>query len=595
MRLSLASLLLVVPFVSVACKSTDEAATPEEGVILDGEDVRPEEPQGEREDLNKVPVSLWSPTQRRSTASYYYLVAEYMALKDRDAKKALPVFEAAYSLDPNPFLGGKMLVAKSLSGDRAEALLEARKMVLLYPRDADLRYFYGEMLLQSSQLDDAVEQLEKCIDLDPTMEAGYLLLTQAYQTKKEPAKALVVAKELVKQVPGAVTGWTVLSRIYLTMGQHKEALIPARRAWEMQSTNPHLTQIYAIVLQMNGKTKQAIRIYEQLYRMDPTDEELTARMVDLYREIGNLESALELLDELSKSDGQRRPVAQMQKAVLLWELKRNKEAVDLLEKLVKDFPESDKVLYLAGFGNERMERLDRAYELYRSVPESSSVRREADVRSLIILKSQKKFDQGLPIAGQILDTNPAWDVYGVVAGFYSEAGKQDDAVRTVEQGYGRFPDRPRLLFLKGVYLEKAGNIDECIETMRAVIQKDPENSSAFNFLGYIFAERGENLEEAEKLVQQALKLKPDDGFYLDSLGWVYYQMGDMDRALPVLEKAVTIEPKEGVILEHIGDVKLKKGDRKGAREFFDRALKTELEERDRVRIKKKADDLGAGE
>ena len=126
--------------------------------VSDGEQIKVEPPEG-HDDMTKVPMSLWSPQQRRSTAGYYYLVAEYMAMKERDTKKALPVFEAAYSLDPNPFLGGKMLAAKAASGDRSEAMLEARKMVLLYPRDAQLRFFYGEMLAQSSQTEEAITQL----------------------------------------------------------------------------------------------------------------------------------------------------------------------------------------------------------------------------------------------------------------------------------------------------------------------------------------------------------------------------------------------------------------------------------------------------
>jgi tetratricopeptide (TPR) repeat protein len=574
-----------------ACKSTGNDE--KEPVMLDGEDVAPLQVP-EQQDMTKVPMALWSPTQRQSTAGYYYMVAEYVALKERDPKKSLALFEAAYGLDPNPFLGGKMLAAKAVAGDRGEALLEARKMVLLYPRDPNLRFFYGEMLSQNGDFDEASAQLEKCVDLDPQMENAYLSLIQVYQAQKQVPKALVDAKDMVKHLPGSIMGWSVLSRIYLTMNQPKDALVPARRAYEMQSSNPHLTQIYAIVLQLNGRTKQAISIYEQLYRMDPTDEELTSRMVDLYREIGNLESAVDLLDEMAKSGGQRRPVVQMQKAILLWELKRNKEAVDLLEALVKEYPESDKVKYLAAFANERMERLDRALELYRAVPKTSPTRREADVRSLLILKNQKKMDEALALASDVLQGDPTWEHYGIVAGVYSDAGRQEDAIRTTEQGYAKFPDKTRLLVLRGVYEEKAGELKECIKTMRDVIAKDPDNSSAYNFLGYIYAERGENLDEAEKLVKRALELKPDDGFYMDSLGWVYYQKGDYDKALPVLEKAAKLEPKEGVIFEHIADVKLKKGDKGAARDNFKKALATELEDKDKARIEKKLADLGAG-
>lgn len=587
-------LILATTFALAAssCKSTEKEPGADDGVVLNGDEVKVQ--ADEREEMTKVPTALWSPQQRRSTAGYYYLVAEYMALKERDAKKALPVFEAAYSLDPNPFLGGKMLAAKAAAGDRTEALLESRKMVLLYPRDAQLRFFYGEMLVQGGQTDEAIVQLEKCVELDPRLENAYLELTEVYQNSKQLGKAIVVAKELTKNVPASVAGWSQLSRLYLVNNQPKEALVPARRAWEMQSSNPQLTQIYAIVLQLNGKTKQAIRIYEQLYRLDPTDEELTQRMVDLYRELGNLNSALELLDEMAKQGGQGRPAIQMQKALILWELKRNGEAAALLDGLVKEFPDSDRVKYLAAFGQERIDQQDKALALYKAVPANSSLKKDSELRSLVILKDLKRKDEALALADQLrARENLGWESYGIIAGVYADAERYEDAIKLLEAGFAKFPEKPRLLFLKGVYQEKAGDRDACIATMQEVIKKDPENSSPYNYLGYLYAEKGEKLDEAEKLISKALELKPNDGFYLDSLGWVHYQKGEYDKALPILEKAAKIEPKEGVIFEHLADVKAKKGDKKAAKELYEQALKMELEAKDRERIEKKLKEAGA--
>jgi Flp pilus assembly protein TadD len=125
-----------------------------------------------------------------------------------------------------------------------------------------------------------------------------------------------------------------------------------------------------------------------------------------------------------------------------------------------------------------------------------------------------------------------------------------------------------------------------------VLRIEPTNSSALNFLGYLFAERGENLEESEKLIRKALELKPDDGFYTDSLGWVYYQRKDFKKALEILERASNLEPNEGVIHEHVADALLKLGQKKAATQRLERALKSELEPKDRDRVLKKLKDLG---
>ena len=579
---------LVIAFELVACRSTDKR---NDGPTT-GESGRDysEKKTGEFDDPSKVPIAMWSPGQRRATASYYFLSAEFTALKDRDVKRALQLYEAAYSLDPTPFLGGKMLAARAASGDRTEALIDARKMVLLYPREAQLRYFYGNMLAQEGQAPEAITQLEKCIELEPTHEAAYLELADLYQNTKQTHKAIVVAKELVRNVPASVAGWSQLSRLYLVNGQYKEALTPARRAWEMQSSNPQLTQIYAITLQLSGKLKQAVRIYEQLYHMDPTDEELTGRMVELYREVGNLDSAIELMDEMIKQGGQAKPAVQMQKAILLWELKRNEEAARLLDQLVKDYPDSDRVRYLAAFGHERMDQFAKALTLYQGIAANSPLKRDADFRILLIVaKDKKRSNEAFELGKKLLsDPQLSWEAYGLIAGVFGDTEHYEEAWHAADDGYQKYPDKHRLLFIKGVYQEKAGNRDGCIATMRQVIKVDPDNSSAYNFLGYLFAEKGEHLDEAEQLINKALQLKPNDGFYLDSLGWLYYQKGDYQKALSTLEKALKIEPNEGVIFEHLADVKKALGDKATAHTFYLKALRGNLEDNDRPRIEKKA-------
>jgi tetratricopeptide (TPR) repeat protein len=386
--------------------------------------------------------------------------------------------------------------------------------------------------------------------------------------------------------------WTQLARLHLAQNQYKEALVPARRAYEMQSQNPNIVQMYAVVLQLNKQTKQAVRIYEQLYRLDPSDEGITSRMVELYREVGNLDSALQLLDEMLEQAGDNKPAIHIQKALVFWELKRNDDANKLLSKVHKEYPESERVKYLYGFSLERIEKFPEALDVYRSFDVNSTLRTQSDVRIVSILRHLKQYDEAIEIAEALLkDDGADSELYGLAANTYADAEKYKDAISILKKGFEKFPAKIRLLFMQGVYYEKAGDIPACIEVMKEVIRKDAANSSAYNYLGYLYAERGENLDVAEELIKKALELKPDDGFYLDSLGWVYYQKGDHKKAIEYLQKAVKIEPKEGVIIEHLGDVKKAQGDLTDAMTHYQQSLLVNLEPKDRVRIEKKVADL----
>ncbi len=560
--------------------------------MLDGETL-PDMPATETDELTAVPSSLWSPFQRKSNAGYYFLTSEYMLLGG-NPKKAVPLLEAAYALDPNPFLGGRLVAAKAASGGEGEALLDIRKMVLLYPKSANLRFLFGQLLLNlSDSQEDAEKQLEKSIELDPTLEAGYLVLIDLHQRDKKFDKAIVISKDLVKALPKSIAGWTILSRLYLVTRDKKKALEPARRAYQMQSSNPELVLVYALTLELNGKSKEAVHLYEQLYRLDPSNEELIGRMVALYRDLGDLKDALNLLDELNNSSKTTKIGVEMQRAFILWELKRFKEASSILDRLATEYPDSDRLHYMSALGQEKLEQYEKALEIYKNIPENSQFKIHAQVRSAGILQHLKRYNDATAIIETLLEDNSQnADLYVMAASVYSDQEKYANSIEIVTVALSKFPDqRPRFLFLKGVYQEKAQDRDGCIKTIQEVIKIAPNNPDALNYLGYLYAEAAENLEEAESLIKRALKLRPDNGFYLDSLAWVYYQRKEYLKALPLLEQALKREPEEGVVMEHLGDVHKALGHDDKVRKLYEAALKCKLEKRDRVRIEEKTKKL----
>ena len=584
-RLGRSVKVAVLAVLFLSCRS---AVKQEQGNFVDGESDTIL--LGEKDD-GKVPAFLWSPSQRKMSAAYYFLTSEYMSMSG-DLAPAANLLEQAYSLDPNPFLGGKLIAAKVHSESPGELLSDARRMVLMYPNFYRLRLYYAQILARAGKNEEAIKSLEEGIRLNGTDEQLYLELVEIYQRLRNPTKALVIARDLVRNVPGSIPGWLVLAKLYVVTAQKKDALGAAERAYEMQSSNPESILVYALALELNNQSQKAISLYENLYRMNPANEELVGRMIALYRQLGDLNVALELLDELSKLPAGKSPGVQIQRAIILWELKRNKEAATILQELASDYPTSERVSYLAGLAQEKIDDKEAALKFYESVPTDASLRLESDFRRSVILKGQKKYQLALGVIDATLEKDGAsWEYYALAAEIHSENKDNGSAISLVELGYQKFPKRHRLLFLKGVYQEKNGEIDDCIETMRAVIKLEPTNSSALNYLGYLFTERGKNLDEAIELISQAIKIKPDDPYYIDSLGWAYFQKGQLKKAETTLLAALKIAPTEGVILEHLAEVAWKQNQKDKAKSFYIEAIKTKLESRDRKRIESRYEEL----
>ena len=144
-----------------------------------------------------------------------------------------------------------------------------------------------------------------------------------------------------------------------------------------------------------------------------------------------------------------------------------------------------------------------------------------------------------------------------------------------------------------------GNYDKAIKAFKTAVAFDPENTTAYNYLGKIYLSQGKNdeaiksykqlvsiqsnlstkdtstnapsLEEAtislgnaylqakkydqsEKQFKAAAKLAPKDPVPVYTLGQQYLTQGRLDEALTQLQKAKALSPKDGNIYYALGSV-----------------------------------------
>ncbi|TVQ98708.1 MAG: hypothetical protein EA398_13110 [Deltaproteobacteria bacterium] len=119
---------------------------------------------------------------------------------------------------------------------------------------------------------------------------------------------------------------------------------------------------------------------------------------------------------------------------------------------------------------------------------------------------------------------------------------------------------------------EAGRWQTAAELMERVIELEPRNPDALNFVGYTWADNGVRLEEAELLIRDALALRPGDAAILDSLAWVLHRQGRSAEALPVQREAVSRDERHAVLHDHLAQILDALGDREGAIESWRRAL-----------------------
>jgi len=160
----------------------------------------------------------------------------------------------------------------------------------------------------------------------------------------------------------------------------------------------------------------------------------------------------------------------------------------------------------------------------------------------------------------------------MLASAYETKEEHDKAIKIIKEGLKINDKSVDLIFRLGVLLDKTGSNKLCIEQMKKILEIEPNNADALNYIGYTYAEQGIKLDKALELIKKALKLKPESGYIIDSLGWVYYQKGSYDKAIHYLEKAADLTGDDPTINEHLGDAYLKKKEYEKALLYYEKAL-----------------------
>jgi tetratricopeptide (TPR) repeat protein len=136
-----------------------------------------------------------------------------------------------------------------------------------------------------------------------------------------------------------------------------------------------------------------------------------------------------------------------------------------------------------------------------------------------------------------------------------------DVERETASAIERIGEERDLLFIRAAALERLGQVEESEELFRRLVDDEPADANAANYLGYMWADREVHLDEALELIARAVALDPENSAYLDSLGWVHYRLGDFEQAEHWLRRAADLggDVGDGTIYCHLGEVLLING------------------------------------
>jgi tetratricopeptide (TPR) repeat protein len=531
-----------------------------------------------------------SPEETSKGLAYYnYLQAQQMLLAE-DEPGAIREYEEALKQDPGSArLELELASLYQRQGDVKKALAHVEKALKLDPQQQEAYFLLAGLHVGLNQLDEAIRGYEHILVLDPENREARLFLATLYAQQGRFPQAIRTIQEILRLEPESVVGHYYLGRFFLAtnhLGEGKQELN------KTLSLDPQFVPAIfdlASILEREKQFNRALAMYRRVLRSQPNNPRAWAnigRLLLILNRYGEAQKAFATVKGFEKND----PSARFNVGVIFLEQKLPDDAIKEFRPLLANPHFQDRAHYYIALALEEKGDNRGALREYQSVGRESEQFILARLRMAYLQYQQGDKERSRQILEDLQKLAPdREEVYLTSSYFYEEEGLWDKAIGVLKQGLDKVERPAEIYFRLAMIYEKKRERNESIIYIKKVLEINPDNSDAQNFLGYTYAEQGVNLDEAERLILAALQAKPDSGQIIDSLGWVYYKKGQLDKALVELERAHRLMPQDGTVTEHLADVYLRLRRNREALRLYRRALGQE--DANPGELRKKIDNL----
>jgi tetratricopeptide (TPR) repeat protein len=482
--------------------------------------------------------------------------AQGRLLEEQGARgEALEEYYRALFLDPQALeIPRRVSEVAAAMGDPGRSLEFAERALAADPADPRASWLKGAALLNLGRDPEALAPLERAARADSERVEYVRTLARAAERLGRLDLLAHCYRRVTWLEEDDGEAWFQLAAAEAWRGRFRSADSAIARAVELNPLRPGLFFLRGWIQESLGQDAEARLSYGQHLQIHPDDTGTRRRLAALLVREKRYQDALREARLLSRARPGDLDLRHLE-ADLNFTLGKDAEGMRLLERTRHDFPGSPEAVAM------RVGVLARHGRGARAVQEAEGwlARRPGDLRARLLAARAREMnrqpDAALDHLRQAVAMAPDSVLPRVLlARGYEGADRLAEAEQVWAAALERHPMLSALAFDLALCREKLGDLAGAEAAVRDVLEREPDNATALNFLGYLFADHNRNLEEAVELIQRALEQDPENGAYLDSLGWAYYRLGRLEEARRYLERALVLSGGDPVIHEHLGDV-----------------------------------------
>jgi tetratricopeptide (TPR) repeat protein len=524
-----------------------------------------------------------------------------------------------------------------------KAIEQYEKITQGDPKDLESWLMLGRLDKIAQKSTDAITAYKKALELDADSEDAMTGLAMVYTDLGDTKAAAELLRKVADKNPNP-RSLTNLAGIYEQLKDYSLAAEMLRRALEQQPGNSDLKHALGQDMLLSDQPDDALKIFKELVEEDPKDVQSWLRISQIHRQKKDFAKARQAAEKAKELEPNNLEI--LYNDVILLEAEgKNAEALKTLKSVLdstakKSYSASERtnrsaLLERLGFLYRSLEQYANAVDVYRQIqeldPDSAAraaaeivetyriakdfAKAEAEADAALkkyptdrvvrtvhasLLADLGKTDQAVAETRKLMDGKEDRDAYVSLAQIYEKAknfaemAKMLDSAENLSKGND---DKEPIIFMRGSMYERMKNFTAAESEFRKVLNINPDNAAALNYLGYMLADRNVRLEEAHDLIKKAVAQEPNNGAYLDSLGWVFYRLNKLPEAEQHLRRALEVMSRDATVHDHLGDVYFREGKIREAILQWQNSLKewqasapTEVDHTEVAKVQKKLDD-----
>lgn len=516
----------------------------------------------------------------RAQLMYHVLVGE-MAGQLGDLHQSVESYLQAARDSNDPRIAERAARIASYANLPEQGLEAAQRWVALAPDSLDAQQMVGVLYVRNGRPEAALPHFDKVIEATREMHGGgYLLVGALLSRDTDPEPALQAMEMLVARNPEEAEAHFALANLALQAGEYERAGASARRALALDPSLVEARVVEARALFGQGEEGAAVEQMRTLVREYPRNDDLRLTLARMLVQAKRYDEALEQFAKVIEhrpGDGDLLYTA----ALVSLELDRYDQAEEYLLRVLDTGRHISEARYYLGRIAEERGEYKMAISWYIKVVEGQHTL-DAQARIAGMLAKLGRLDKAREhlrqLREQAQEEATRVRLYLVEGQLLREADEYQAAMDLYDGALQLYPDDPDLLYARALTAERLDRLDLLEADLRSILERDPDNASALNALGYTLVDRTDRYQEGRGYIERAYELRPDDPAIIDSMGWLHFRLGDYAAAERYLRRAYEAFP-DPEVAAHLVETLWAQGKRQEARRLFEAAHTSAPEDR----------------